>query len=349
MQKTQPVWRINQLFLFLGMLSIVFAVLKTASAVVVPLMIAIAIAILLSPLYGVLEKRRVPRIVALVLLIVFTSVLLIALGSFIGSEMHTFFSDSGNLTEQLQAASNDAFVKISELGIPFDIEELRSIVEPGSLIGFFQNMLKQTGNQLSNIFLIVFMAAFIVIDSSYLPLKMRKVFENRPATLQELNRFVDKIETYFILKAKVSLFTAFWALAVLWYFDIPYLYLWAAVAFFLNFIPVIGSIIAAVPPVILALITQGIFPGLWVALWYLVINTVMGNIVEPALMGRGLGLSSTTVFLSMVFWGWMFGPAGMILSVPLSMAFQFLMLQYPETKWVGFLMSDYKGEKNTID
>ncbi len=349
MQKTQPIWRINQLFLFLGMLSIVFAVLKTASAVVVPLIIAIAIAILLSPLYSVLEKRRVPRIAALVLLIVFTSLLLIALGSFLGSEMHTFFSDSRTLTQQLQTASNKTLLKLSNLGIPFDMDEIRAIVQPGSVIGFFQNMLKQTGSQLSNIFLIVFMAAFIVIDSTYLPIKLKKVFENRPETLNNLIRFTDKIETYFILKAKVSIFTALWALGVLWYFDIPYLYLWAAVAFFLNFIPVIGSIIAAFPPVIIALIDHSMMTGVWVALWYLVINTVMGNIIEPALMGRGLGLSSTTVFLSMVFWGWMFGPAGMILSVPLTMAFQFLMLQYPETKWVGFLMSDYKGEKNTID
>ncbi len=78
-------------------------------------------------------------------------------------------------------------------------------------------------------------------------------------------------------------------------------------------------------------------------------NLLIGNLIEPRYMGRRVGLSTLVVFLSMVFWGWMFGPAGMILSVPLSMAFQFLMLQYPETKWVGFLMSDYKGEKNTID
>ena len=345
MSRNAPVWRINQLLLFLGMLSIVFAVLKAASAVVVPLMIAIAIAILLSPFYSILERHKVPRIAALILLIVVTSFLLIALGSFLGGEMHTFFSHTGTLSQQLQSTSNKALAKLSEMGIPFQEEEIRAILHPGSVIGFFQKMLKQPGSQLSNIFLIIFMAAFIVIDSTYLPLKLKKVLEHSPDTYDNLIRFLDKIETYFILKARISAVTALWALAVLWYFDIPYLYLWAALAFFLNFIPVIGSIIAAVPPVILALLDHGAMTSVWVAAWYFAINLVMGNIVEPRFMGRGLGLSSTTVFLSMVFWGWMFGPAGMILSVPLTMAFQFLMLQYPETKWFGFLMSDYKGEK----
>jgi len=342
--ETSRLWQINQLFLFLGMLSVVFAVLKAASAVIVPILIAGAIAILLSPLFGVLERRRVPRIVALIFVIALSSLLLVALGAFLSHEVQAFFSDSGNLTGQIQKTIDSSFAKLDGFGIHLEGPELRSMLHPGSIIAFFQGMLRQLGNQLSNIFLIIFMAAFIVMDSTYMPLKLKKVFAGKEAGLEAVMAFIDKIKTYFLIKAKVSIFTAVWALGVLWYYDIPYLYLWAAFAFFLNFIPVIGSILAAVPPVIIALIEQGAMTGVWVALWYLVINIVMGNMIEPSIMGRGLGLSATTIFLSMTFWGWMFGPAGMILSVPLSMGFQFLMLQYEETKWVGFIMSDYKGE-----
>jgi len=91
------------------------------------------------------------------------------------------------------------------------------------------------------------------------------------------------------------------------------------------------------------MIGHGAFSAFWVAAWYSVINVVVGNIIEPKVMGSGLGLSATTIFFSMVFWGWMFGPAGMILSVPLTLGFQFLLMQYEQTRWFAFLMSDYKG------
>ena len=105
----------------------------------------------------------------------------------------------------------------------------------------------------------------------------------------------------------------------------------------------VGSIFAAIPAIIMALLDHSMMTAIWIILWYLIVNTVIGNILEPHIMGRGLGLSALTIFLSMIFWGWMFGPAGMILSVPLTMGVQFLFDQYEETKWLAFMLGDYKG------
>ncbi len=154
---------------------------------------------------------------------------------------------------------------------------------------------------------------------------------------------VAKIKSYFMIKVKTSLLTALW---VLWYYDISYLYLWVTLVFFLNFISVICSIIAAVPAIVMAGIDQGAMTAFWVAGWYALINLVVGNILEPRIMGKGLGLYALVVFLSMTFWGWVFGPAGMILSVPLTMVVQFIFGQYEETKWVSLFLSDYEGEKS---
>jgi len=85
--------------------------------------------------------------------------------------------------------------------------------------------------------------------------------------------------------------------------------------------------------------------ALWIAIWYMIINTVVGNILEPRIMGKGLGISALVIFLSMTFWGWIFGPTGMILSVPLTMVIQFLFEQYRETKWIALLLSDYEKDK----
>ncbi len=169
---------------------------------------------------------------------------------------------------------------------------------------------------------------------------------------KENNRDVDawmdiitKIQSYFLIKVKTSFLTAVWVLSVLWYYDVSYPLLWSILVFFLNFVPVIGSILAAIPAIVMAGIDHDIITAFWVASWYAVINMVIGNILEPKIMGKGLGLSALVIFLSMTFWGWVFGPAGMILSVPLTMVFQFMFEQYDETRWVALFLSDYEEEK----
>jgi predicted PurR-regulated permease PerM len=142
----------------------------------------------------------------------------------------------------------------------------------------------------------------------------------------------------------VSLLTAIAVYIILTIYKIEYALLWATLAFLLNFIPVIGSIIAAIPPIVLSLIEQKWGVSLWLVIWYLAINTVIGNIIQPAMLGKGLGLSAFSVFWSMVFWGWIFGPAGMIMSVPLTMIVQSWLMLYPQTYWIGLMLSDYKGE-----
>lgn len=346
MSKSQELWGINQLFIFLGMLSIVFAVLKAASGIVVPLLIAISIAIVLSPFLSLLERYRVPRVISLLLVLLVSTGFLVSVGAFVANELQAFVANSPELTASLQSAIARASAKLNEYNIPVKPEDLSRLLDPVNIAGLLQRMLTDLGSQLSNIMLIVFIAAFILMDSSFIRLRLEKVYAARGRDFGAAIEIIEKIKAYFLLKAKISLLTAACAYAVLWYFDIQYAFLWAAVTFAMNFIPVIGSIIAAVPPVIFALLDHSLMTGVLVAAWYAGINMVIGNIIEPSLMGRGMGLSTLTVFFSMTFWGWMFGPTGMILSVPLTMGFQFLLMQYEETHWAGFLLSDYKGEKN---
>ncbi len=345
MSKPQKIWEINQLFLFLGMLSIVFAALKLASGIVVPLLIAISIAIILSPLFQLLERHRVPRIISLMLVLTISGVFMVSVGAYVANELKAFITNAPDLVQSLQKELTGLESKLNKFGIPLDTEDLGRFFQPESAAGLLQRMLSELGSQLSNMMLIIFVAAFILMDSAAYRVRLEKVYAARESDIGPAVEIIDKIKTYFLIKAQVSAVTGFCVFLVLWYFDIQYAFLWAAVTFAMNFIPVIGSIIAAVPPILFALVDHSMVTASLIAAWYAGINMVIGNIIEPQLMGRGLGLSTLTVFFSMTFWGWMFGPTGMILSVPLTMAFQFLLLQYEETKWAGFLLSDYKGEK----
>ena len=184
----------------------------------------------------------------------------------------------------------------------------------------------------------------MLMESEFLYNKLIKVGKENKRNIDEWMKIITKIQSYFLIKVKTSFITALWALGVLWYYDVSYALLWSILVFFLNFVPVIGSILAAIPAIIMAGIDHGMITAFWVASWYAVINMVIGNILEPKIMGKGLGLSALVIFLSMTFWGWVFGPAGMILSVPLTMVFQFMFQQYDETRWVALFLSDYETE-----
>ena len=123
--------------------------------------------------------------------------------------------------------------------------------------------------------------------------------------------------------------------------------LWGTLAFLLNYVPNIGSIIAAIPALLLALVQLGPGAVLWSAIGYLVVNNLVGNVIEPRFMGRGLGLSTLVVFLSLVFWGWVLGPVGMFLSVPLTMTLKIALDSSEETRWIAILLGPEVDEAET--
>ena len=151
-----------------------------------------------------------------------------------------------------------------------------------------------------------------------------------------------QVQNYLAIKTAVSVFTGVlvgiwvWALGL----DLPLL--WGLVAFIFNYIPNLGSILAAVPAVLLALVQFGPGRAAVVASGYLAINLVFGNDVEPMMLGRRLGLSTLVVFMSRVFWGWVWGPVGMLLSVPLTMMLKIAMENTEDLRWVAVML-----DKNT--
>jgi predicted PurR-regulated permease PerM len=141
-----------------------------------------------------------------------------------------------------------------------------------------------------------------------------------------------------VLKTLISILTAFLVWLMLMAFKIDFAILWAVFAFLLNYIPNIGSLLAAFPAVLLAIVQFGFMSAIEIALGYVVINIVMGSILEPKIMGSGLGLSTLVVFLSLIFWGWLLGPVGMLLSIPLAIRGKVADGAKPSTKWIAIML-----------
>jgi predicted PurR-regulated permease PerM len=153
-----------------------------------------------------------------------------------------------------------------------------------------------------------------------------------------LREISSKIKSYMVLKALISLFTGIVIWIALSFIGTDYAFLWGVLAFLFNFIPNIGSIIAAVPAVFISLVQLGSMSALLVTLLYVVVNITIGSIIEPKIMGKGLGLSTLVVFLSLLFWGWLLGIVGMLLSIPLTIMAKIIFDSNKNTRWISVLL-----------
>jgi predicted PurR-regulated permease PerM len=157
--------------------------------------------------------------------------------------------------------------------------------------------------------------------------------------LKQIDRFLTSVNNYLAIKTLVSIATGIIVSVMLWAFGLDFFLLWGVLAFLLNYIPNIGSIIAAVPAMSLAVLQLSLPEAGLIGLGYVVINMVMGNIVEPRYLGKGLGLSTLVIFLSLIFWGWLLGSVGMLLSVPLTMIIKIGLENAEEGRWFAILLS----------
>ncbi|MGL4899754.1 MAG: AI-2E family transporter, partial [Shewanella sp.] len=162
---------------------------------------------------------------------------------------------------------------------------------------------------------------------------------------KQIDRFLQSVNQYMVIKTLVSLATGVIVGVGLALIGVNYALLWAVIAFLFNYIPNIGSIIAAIPAVMLAFIQLGPAAAGGTAMLYIAANMVMGNFVEPKFMGRGLGLSTLVVFLSLIFWGWLLGSVGMLLSVPLTMVVKIALESSQSGSWLAILLSDDVDDK----
>ncbi|HCV05494.1 AI-2E family transporter [Pseudoalteromonas sp. SSMSWG5] len=338
---------VNKSLVIFAALVIVLAGIKAASVIVIPFVLAAFIAIICNPLIRFFAGYKIPKGVAVVLVMLIIVGVGISLAGLVGQSMTDFSEKLPEYKTQLK----EEFVWVVNVAASYNIlidkEQIISLFDPGKMIDVATNMLTGLGGVMANLFLIILTVVFMLFEGPMLNKKIHLALDDPEMKMQQIDRFLGSINSYLAIKTMVSLATGLLAGFMLWALDVDYFVLWGVVAFMLNYIPNIGSIIAAVPPVLLALITQGPLVAGIIAGGYLVINTVMGNIVEPKFMGKGLGLSTLVVFLSLIFWGWLMGTVGMLLSVPLTMIVKIALETSQEGRWLATLLGN--GEELTID
>lgn len=317
---------------------IVIAGVKSSASIIIPFLLAIFIAILSAPLMTWLTRHRVPQAVSLLIILIGFLLVGSLLATFVGKTITAFYQDVPLYEDKLQALVDQSVAWLQAQGIDISDNVLREYVNPGAVMTMVANVFNGIGGVLANTFLILFTVIFILLEASGFPAKLRKAFGDNTDATKHFARFSKLVQKYLVIKTSVSVMTGATIGIALAIIGVDYAAMWALVAFLLNYIPNIGSMIAAVPAVLVALIQLGVGEALLTASVYVVANTFYGNIVEPKMMGRSLGLSTLVVFLSLVFWGWVLGPVGMLLSIPLTMVVKIALEVNGRTRWVATLL-----------
>lgn len=321
-------------------LIVTLAGIKAASPILVPFLLSIFIAIITNPIVKTLVNYKVPRGIAVFSVLGILVIFGLSLAGIVGQSFNDFSNSLPIYQEKLTGEFTWLANKLADLGIEVNIAQVTQYFDPGVAMSMVGNLLSGFGSVMANLFLIVLTVIFMLFEAPDVSKKAHIALDDPAMKLKHIDRFLDSVNSYLAIKAVISLFTGLLVATLLWVLNIEYVLLWAVLAFLFNFIPNIGSIIAAVPAVLLAVVIQGPATAGLVALGYVVINTVMGNVVEPRFMGRGLGLSTLVVFLSLIFWGWLLGTVGMLLSVPLTMIVKIALEAHDDSKWLAVLLGN---------
>ena len=335
------------MLLVLASLTVVIAGLKAASSIVVPLLMAIFLAIISAAMLQWLQRRGLPLWAAMTLVLLLLASTLVTLGSLIGASINQFSSALPRYEAQLNSLITHATVWLGGLGIKLPAGGVTELFDPAGAAKLLGRLLSGFGGLLANSMLIILTVLFLMVESTSLPEKLRSISRNPDKALGDLAAFMASVNHYLVIKAVMSLITGLAIALYLVILGVDFAIIWGSLAFFMNFVPYIGSIIAAIPAVTLALLDAGPVIALSVAAGFVVVNIVVGNVLEPRYMGKGLGLSTLVVFLSLLFWGWIFGPVGMFLSTPLTMIVKIALENDPRSRWISVLLSAQAPDRNT--
>jgi AI-2 transport protein TqsA len=348
----QTMLRENRLIIgLLGILVLIAlgVVLHQARSILLPFALAVFISYVLNPLISFFERRRIPGAISVILAMVVTFLVLNFFAVLIYTSIKSFSAEFPKYEDRF----NDLWQQILRiLDVPPTVVDqtgeapqgltLLSAIQNFSLSQLILTTMGSILSFLSNTVLVLLFLLFILIGRRQLTRKVQNAFEPGVAgrIADMLTNVNAQIEKYLIAKSMISLVTGLMSTVVLLAFDVEFAIIWGLLTFLLNFIPSIGSIVATALPVAVAFLQFGGFvPVIWVALCLVVIQIIMGNILDPRIVGKSLNLSPLVVLFSLIFWGWLWGIVGMFLAVPISVIIKIVFENTESLRFLGVLMS----------
>lgn len=327
--------------------------LREARDLLVPIMMACFLAIISYSLTDILRRfLRFPHWLAVTFTVIVDCGVIfgiISLIKFLAADMRSTLQ--GDLVTRFAEKFNQVMAWIDQLGMGEEarklVESPQDIINPQQLLSISQAITGQVLSFMSVCTLVLVLMTFLLGEA---PL-FRRNFRNLPNSVQGKNEMVAAlrgVQRYLFIKTIASACTGGLAWGLCAAMDVPFAFLWGFVAYVLNYIPTIGSIVAAIPPVLMALLLGSWGDAFIVTGGYIAINFAIGNGIEPLFLGRQFGIATSVVLLSVLLWGWIWGPLGMLIAVPITVLVKLALKNSPDLSWVALIIDDTPTETGTV-
>lgn len=317
---------------------VVVAGLRAAAVFFLPLLLALFLTILAVPFFSWLRHHRVPDWAAITLTMLVVVAVLGVVGLVISLSIQDLTEKLPEYEVQVRATASRTIEWLEGYRVEVPDQITTEALDLGAVANLVGSTFRGVATALSSFLLVLLTMVFMLWEAVILPGKLRVAERWGPVDFERWRPIVSRVQRYLVLKTLVSLATGLAVALLVWLVGLDFALFWGFLAFVLNFIPNVGSVVAALPAVVLSAVQLGGPRTLLIAAGYLVINVVLGNIVEPAVMGRGLRMSPLAIFIALVFWGWVWGALGMILSVPLTVSLKILFENTESLRWVAALL-----------
>jgi len=311
--------------------------LRAASAIFVPFLIALFLAMLNLPLLNWLRRWRVPLPLAVLATVLVNGMIFAFVVMVVSRSLESIITDVPRYANLLESMFRRMEAFLEQHGVDAAYFTITDLINTSSITNVLGGALGHVASLLTNAFLILIILIFALLEASTFPEKVRRAF-GPSSGLGRWSTITSEVQRYLGIKTLISLATGVLLGIWTWVLGIEYPLLWGLIAFLLNFVPNIGSIVAAIPPVLVALVQLGLPHASAVTFGYIAVNFALGNVLEPNLMGRKLGLSPLVVVLSLIFWGWVLGPAGMLLAVPLTVIVKIMLEHTRDFRWLAIVL-----------
>ena len=319
---------------------VVLAGVHYAQAILLPFLLAVMFAILASAPIQWLRRHRVPNWLSIVIVLLGLILAIGGLAALVVKTIQEFRAQQDFYNDRLQEIAFFVITSLQGMGLPVSYDEFMSLFNPSRVLNFAGAAFASLTEMISNAFFIFLTMLFILAEGSNLFARLESSIKQLRLDTGWLQEFEENVQRYMAIKTVTSIGTGILVTILLSLIGVDFAVLWGVLAGLLNFVPTIGSIIAAAPAVLIALVQLGPGSMALTIVGYVVINIGVGTFLEPRFLGKQLGLSTLVVFLSLVFWGWMFGTIGMFMSVPLTIMAKLGLESSPATQWAATLLGD---------
>ena len=330
--------RIKSTSLALIAIVVVLAALSYSRSIVNPLLMAFFTVIILVQPIRWLVKKKVPTSLAVLIVILGLLGTYLAFFEILVQSWSIFVENAPKYGANLDELTGSTLAMMSDLGINIASIGESNIMDPAKIMSYTAAVVDSFGEIMSRNFIFLIFTIFLLTEIRSIQQKRDALSKGTSVSKEFLRHIGDSIRHYLSIKTVTSLLTGVLLAIGLAIIGVDYAILWGFVAFLLNYIPTIGSIIAAIPAIAFALVQMGFEGVLYTGILFLAVNVLVGNGIEPKMMGKGMGLSTFAVFFALIFWGFILGPIGMFLSVPLTIFIKLIAARNPGTKWVAIVL-----------